>query len=204
MIWVASLKQAFLTLNVNRKLIGIALISVVFGKIIDLIEQVTDKTLYGLIAASVKTEVLQHALETAQTGRFDETLRIFNEGEYLNLEEPQFLMTVASSPDRCLPDRLLQRYRIGCPHSGFTHQEQLPVNRSHWLWTDVFQASTPLQGFILHSRWARGCSDGTGVILHLRNTRFSDLGMDSDFAVCATATCHLHQSPLTRHEVYRH
>ena len=96
MIWAVSIKQAFFTLNVNRKLIGIALISVVFGKIIDLIEQFTDKTLYGLIAASVKTEVLQHALESAQTGRFDETLRIFNAGEYLNLEEPQFLMTVAT------------------------------------------------------------------------------------------------------------
>ena len=95
MIWAISIKQAFLTLNVNRKLIGIALISVVFGKIIDLIEQLTDKTLYGLLAASVKTEVLQHALESAQTGHFDETLRIFNEGEYLNLEEPQFLITVA-------------------------------------------------------------------------------------------------------------
>ena len=94
MIWAISIKQAFLTLNVNRKLIGIALISVVFGKIIDLIEQFTDKTLYGLIAASVKTEALQHAFESAQTGRFDETLRIFNEVEYLNLEEPQFLIAV--------------------------------------------------------------------------------------------------------------
>ena len=54
MIWAISIKHAFLTLNVNRKLIGIALISVVFGKVIDLIEQVTDKTLYELIAASVK------------------------------------------------------------------------------------------------------------------------------------------------------
>ena len=94
MIWAVSIKQAFLTLNVNRKLIGIALISVVFGKIIDLIEQFTDKTLYGLIAASVKIEALQHALESAQTGRFDETFRIFNEVEYLNLEEPQFLIAV--------------------------------------------------------------------------------------------------------------
>lgn len=94
MIWAVSIKYAFLTLNVNRKLIGIALISVVFGKVIDLIEQVTDKTLYGLIAASVKAEVLQHALESAQTARFDEVVRILNQMEYLNLEQPQFLITI--------------------------------------------------------------------------------------------------------------
>ena len=96
MIWVASIKQAFFTLNSNRKLIGIALISVVFGKMIDLIEQFTDKTLYGLIAASVKTEVLRHALESAQVGHFNEVLGVLNRMEYLNLEQPQFLITVAS------------------------------------------------------------------------------------------------------------
>ena len=94
MIWAISIKHAFLTLNVNRKLIGIALISVVFGKLIDIIEQVTDKTLYGLIAASVKAEILQHALESAQMGRFDEVLRVLNQMEYLNLEQPQFLIAV--------------------------------------------------------------------------------------------------------------
>ena len=94
MIWTVSIKQAFITLNHNRKLIGIALISVVFGKIIDLIEQFTDRTLYEVIAASVKTEALRHAFEMAQVGRFDETLRVFDRMEYLNLEQPQFLMTV--------------------------------------------------------------------------------------------------------------
>ena len=95
MIWAISIKHAFLTLNVNRKLIGIALISVVFGKVIDLIEQVTDKTLYELIAASVKIEVLRQALESARMARFDEVLRVLNQGEYLNLEEPRFLIAVA-------------------------------------------------------------------------------------------------------------
>ena len=95
MIWAISIKQAFGTLNRNRKLIGIALISVVFGKIIDLIEQFTDRTLYEVIAASVKTEALQHAFEMAQAGRFDETLRVFDRAEYLNLEQPQFLIAVA-------------------------------------------------------------------------------------------------------------
>ena len=95
MIWMISIKQAFVTLNRNRKLIGIALISVVFGKAIDLIERFTDKTLYELIAASVKTEVIQHAIESVQTGRFDETLRVLNQIEYLNLEQPQFLIAVA-------------------------------------------------------------------------------------------------------------
>ena len=94
MVWAVSAKQAFFTLNSNRKLIGIALISVVFGKIIDLIEQFTDKTLYGLIAANIKTEVLQQAFEAAQAGRFEEVLRIFNRAEYLNLEQPQFLTAV--------------------------------------------------------------------------------------------------------------
>ena len=96
MIWTVSIKDGFTTLNRNRKLIGIALISVVFGKIIDLIEQFTDKTLYELIAMSISTEKLQHALESAQAGRFDETWRVLNHMEYLNLEEPQFLMIVAS------------------------------------------------------------------------------------------------------------
>ena len=36
MIWKVSIKDGFTTLNQNRKLIGIALISVVLGKIIDL------------------------------------------------------------------------------------------------------------------------------------------------------------------------
>ena len=94
MIWVVSIKQAFVTLNGNRKLIGIALISVVFGKVIDLIEQFTDRTLYGLIAASVKIEALQNAFESVQAGRFDEGLRILKNMEYLNLEQPQFLILV--------------------------------------------------------------------------------------------------------------
>ena len=37
MIWVVFLKRGFTILNRNRKLIGIALISVVFGKIINLV-----------------------------------------------------------------------------------------------------------------------------------------------------------------------
>ena len=96
MIWMVSIKEGFTTLNQNRKLIGIALISVVFGKIIDLIEQFTDKTLYELIAVSVSTEKLQHALESAQAGRFDDAWRVLNHMEYLNLEQPQFLIIVAS------------------------------------------------------------------------------------------------------------
>ena len=96
MIWKISIKEGFTTLNQNRKLIGIALISVVFGKIIDLIEQFTDKTLYELITESVRIEKLQHALESAQAGRFDEAWRVLNHMEYLNLEQPQFLIIVAS------------------------------------------------------------------------------------------------------------
>ena len=96
MIWHVSIKAGFTTLNQNRKLIMIALISVVFGKIIDLIEQFTDKTLYELIAVSVSTEKLQHALESAKAGRFDEVWRVLNHIEYLNLEQPQFLIIVAS------------------------------------------------------------------------------------------------------------
>ena len=96
MIWKVSIKEGFTTLNQNRKLIIIALISVVFGKIIDLIEQFTDKTLYELIAMSVSTEKLQHVLESAQVGRFDEVWRVLNHMEYLNLEQPQFLIIVAS------------------------------------------------------------------------------------------------------------
>lgn len=96
MIWKVSIKEGFTTLNRNRKLIGIALISVVLGKIIDLIEQFTDKTLYELIAVSVSIEKLQYALESTQTGRFDEVWRVLNRMEYLNLEQPQFLIIIAS------------------------------------------------------------------------------------------------------------
>lgn len=96
MVWQVSIKEGFTTLNQNRKLVGIALISVVFGKIIDLIEQFTDKTLYELFAVSVSTEKLQHALEIVQAGRFDEAWRVLNHMEYLNLEQPQFLITVVS------------------------------------------------------------------------------------------------------------
>ncbi len=95
MIWQIAIKDGFTTLNKNRKLIGIALISVVFGKIIDLIEQFTDKTLYELIVRSVSIEKLQHLLESAQAERFDEVWRVLNHMEYLNLEQPQFLIIVA-------------------------------------------------------------------------------------------------------------
>ena len=96
MIWKVSIKEGFTTLNQNRKLIGIALISVVLGKIIDLIEQFTDKTLYELIAVSVNTDKLRHALESTQAGHFDEAWRVLNHMEYLNLEQPQFLIIVVS------------------------------------------------------------------------------------------------------------
>ena len=94
MIWKIAIKEGFTVVNRNRKLIGIALISVVFGKIIDLIEQFTDKTLYELIAVSVHTEKLQYMLESAQAGRFNEVLRVLDQMEYLNLEQPQFLIIV--------------------------------------------------------------------------------------------------------------
>ena len=83
-------------LNRNRKLIGIALVSVVFGKIVDLIEQFTDKTLYELIAESININVLQNALEGVQAGHFEELLRVLHHMEYLNFEQPQSLIIVAS------------------------------------------------------------------------------------------------------------
>ena len=96
MIWKVSIKEGFTTLNRNRKLIGITLISVILGKIIDLIEQFTDKTLYELIAVSVNSGKLRHAFESAQAGHFDEAWRVLNHMEYLNLEQPQSLIIVAS------------------------------------------------------------------------------------------------------------
>ena len=96
MIWVASIKQAFISLNRNRKLIGIALISVVFGKIIDLIEQFTDKTLYTLIEESVNVDTFQQVIESVQAGHFEESVRLLNALEYLNLEHPQSLVIIAS------------------------------------------------------------------------------------------------------------
>ena len=96
MIWAVSLKRGFVVLNSNQKLIGIALVSVVFGKIIDLIEQFTDKTLYELIAESVNINVFRHALEDVQAGYFEELLRVLHRVEYLNFEQPQSLIIVAS------------------------------------------------------------------------------------------------------------
>lgn len=96
MIWVVSIKQAFITLNHNRKLIGIALISVIFGKIIDLIEQFTDKTLYALISDSVYIEVFQEAFENARIGHFQKLFSVLGGLQYLNLEQPQSLIIIAS------------------------------------------------------------------------------------------------------------
>ncbi len=94
MIWAVSLKRGFMVLNRNRKLIGIALISVLFGKIIDLIEQFTNKTLYDLIAESVNFNVFRHALEGVQVGHFEDLWRVLHHREYLNFEQPQSLIIV--------------------------------------------------------------------------------------------------------------
>ena len=96
MIWAGSLKRGFMALNRNRKLIGIALISVVFGKIIDLIERFTNKTLYELIAESVNINVFRYALEGVQMGHFEDLLRVLHHMEYLNFEQPQSLIIVAT------------------------------------------------------------------------------------------------------------
>ena len=96
MVWAVSIKQAFITLNRNRKLIGIALISVIFGKIIDLIEQFTDKTLYALIGESVNIEVFQEAFESARIGHFEELFSVLGGLKYLNLEQPQSLIIIGS------------------------------------------------------------------------------------------------------------
>ena len=96
MIWAVSIKQAFIVLNRNRKLIGIALISVIFGKIIDLIEQFTDKTLYALIGESVNIEGFRQVLKSGQAGHFEEIFHVLSGLEYLNLEQPQFLIIMAS------------------------------------------------------------------------------------------------------------
>ena len=96
MIWAVSLKQAFVTLNRNRKLIGIALISVIFGKIIDLIEQFTDKTLYALIGENINIEALQQVFKHSQAGHFESSFRILSRLEYLNLQQPQFLIIIGS------------------------------------------------------------------------------------------------------------
>jgi len=95
MLWAVSIKQGFTTLNRNRKLIGIALISVLFGKIIDLIEQFTNKTLYELIAESVNADAFTYALERVQAGQFHELQRMFKHLEFLNLEHPQALLIIA-------------------------------------------------------------------------------------------------------------
>ena len=96
MIWMAAIKQAFITLNRNRKLIGIALISVIFGKIIDLIEQFTDKTLYALIGEIVNIEVFQEAFESARIGHFEELFSVLGGLKHLNLQQPQPLIIIAS------------------------------------------------------------------------------------------------------------
>ena len=70
-----------MTLNRNRKCIGIALILVVFGKIIDLIEQFTGKTSYTLIGESVNVETLQQAFEGALAIRKHTEVPVFSYSE---------------------------------------------------------------------------------------------------------------------------
>ena len=96
MIWTTSIKQAFISLNRNRKLIGIALISVVFGKIIDLIEQFTDKTLYTLIEESVNVDAFRQIVDSVQAGHFEASVRVLEALAYLNLEHPQSLVIIVS------------------------------------------------------------------------------------------------------------
>ena len=96
MIWIVSIKQAFTALNRNRKLIGIALVSVIFGKIINLIEQFTNKTLYALAGESVNMDAFQQALESARTGHFEEFFRVLIGLKYLNFEQPQSLIIIGS------------------------------------------------------------------------------------------------------------
>ena len=136
--------------------------------------------------------------------RFDEVLRVLNQGEYLNLEEPRFLIAVAglligafliafyndTGLAALIRDLLLK-------HS-YRSAKVITYGQMYFKPALLFKGSFYIvAGFVVRS-------DVAGVTLHLLNTRFSDLGMDSDRAVCASAVCCLYQSPLTRNEVYRH
>jgi hypothetical protein len=92
MVWANALKQGFTTLNRNRKLIGIVLISVVFGKVINIVEQVTGRTLYEFIAFSINTDALKQIVESLQANNFDELQQAFRTLELYHLEHPQALI----------------------------------------------------------------------------------------------------------------
>ena len=204
MIWVVSIKQAFTTLNRNRTLIAIALISVVFGKIIDLIEQFTDKTLYALVGESVNMNAFQQALESARTGHFEEFFRVLIGLRYLNLEQPQSLIIMGSLVIGSFLIAFYNDTGLASLIRDLLIQNSYRFSTGYYLWTDVFQTSLHLQRLVLLARrFCRYC-DFSSAIFPVSHADFSYTRMDCNRDLRTTATYHLHRVPLARNEVYYH
>ena len=202
MIWAASLKRGFMVLNRNRKLIGIALISVVFGKIIDLIEKFTNKTLYELISESVNLNVFRHALEGVQVGHFEDLLRVLHHREYLNLEQPQSLIIVACLLDRLVSDRLLQRYghwlrsfAICSSKDKYRSTQVIAYGRMYFKPAFLFKGSFYLlAGFVILII--------SPFLFFFPDADFPNTCLVCDWFMCSASTYYLYQFSIAWDEIY--
>ena len=118
----------------------------------------TDKTLYELIAVSVRTEKLQHALESAKAGRFDETWRVLDQMEYLNLEQPHFSLLVAILLIAAFLIAFYNDTGLAALIRDLLIKNSYRFDTGHRLWSNVLQTGTHLQGIVLlHCRFCSCC-----------------------------------------------
>ena len=152
---------------------------------------------------SVSTEKLQHALESTQAGRFDEAWRVLNRMEYLNLEQSQFLIIVASLLIAAFliafynDTGLAALIRDLLISNSYRSTQVVAYGRMYFKPAFTFKGSFYLiAGFVVVMI--------SPILFCFTRCWLPDSRMDFDRALCAAPTCHLHQFPITWDEVYHY
>jgi hypothetical protein len=75
MIWYDSLREGFSTVNRNKNLIWIALISVVLGKSVNLVEKIAGNKVINIISEGINIDGVKKMISNAASGQYEEILQ---------------------------------------------------------------------------------------------------------------------------------
>lgn len=74
MIWYDSLREGFSTVNRNKNLVWIALISILLGKSVDLVEKIAGRKVIYILLDGINIEGIKNMILNAASGRYVEIL----------------------------------------------------------------------------------------------------------------------------------
>ena len=87
MTWIDSYKEGFFTINRNKMLILITVISVFFGRLITLVEQISKLTVKDIVMQSINLEQIQEIIRSVQSGELDKIQVLLEESPIFNYQD---------------------------------------------------------------------------------------------------------------------